>query len=299
MLFNQLVKSKRDNLERYIFYRGLGYSVEASELLACVTYGSEELAYRMESLQGNDALVRLHSWLEEQDYRDPQTALQKYFDDGHWPLEPEGRIEFDSGNYSLKTPSNSGRHIIRPKLRKPSGRGIMPKAKRARTEITRSRIAGSFFDNALATPRRSVSTPSEGQCDSIEPELIAYDAYEPIEEKSAKGVFTAPTSTFRMTTSTASMGILFNQLRSGRRINLDQVRIEEILNYFDYEASARRTSLRSPRSFCKRARTRSCCSSMCRAARSSGSTRTSSCCWTSPGACSVTPQSHRPRSRRS
>ena len=30
MLFKQLVKSKKDNMERYIFYRGLGYSVEAS-----------------------------------------------------------------------------------------------------------------------------------------------------------------------------------------------------------------------------------------------------------------------------
>ena len=37
-----------------------------------------------------------------------------------------------------------------------------------------------------------------------------------------------------MTTSTASIGILFNQLRSGRRIRMDQVRIEELLNDFDY-----------------------------------------------------------------
>ena len=70
------------------------------------------------------------------------------------------------------------------------------------------------------------------------PEALATDAYEPIEEKDAKGVFTAPTSTFRMTTSNASMGILFNQLRSGRYIEMDQVRIEEILNAFDYKVEA-------------------------------------------------------------
>lgn len=63
---------------------------------------------------------------------------------------------------------------------------------------------------------------------------MTIDGYEPIEEKNARSVFTAPTSTFRMTTSTASIGILFNQLRSGRRIRMDQVRIEELLNYFDY-----------------------------------------------------------------
>lgn len=49
-------------------------------------------------------------------------------------------------------------------------------------------------------------------------------------------MFTSPTSTFRMTTSNASMGIVFNQIRSGRRVNMDEVRIEEVLNYFDYEA---------------------------------------------------------------
>ena len=71
MLFNRLVKTGKGNLERYIFYRSLGYSVEASELLACLTYGSEALAYRMESFPGGDALIRLHTWLEEQDEAEP------------------------------------------------------------------------------------------------------------------------------------------------------------------------------------------------------------------------------------
>ena len=61
------------------------------------------------------------------------------------------------------------------------------------------------------------------------------DAYEPIEEKAAKNVFAEPASTFRMTTNTASMGIVMNQLRSGRPVDLSQVRIEELLNYFDYQ----------------------------------------------------------------
>ena len=69
-------------------------------------------------------------------------------------------------------------------------------------------------------------------------ESLSTDAYEPIEEKNAKNVFTAPTSTFRMTTSNASMGIVFNQIRSERRVDMDQVRIEEVLNYFDYDTEA-------------------------------------------------------------
>ena len=71
--------------------------------------------------------------------------------------------------------------------------------------------------------------------DTIEDEK-AMSPLEKLEEKDAKNVFTAPTSTFRMTTSNASMGIVFNQIRSERRVNMDQVRIEEVLNYFDYEA---------------------------------------------------------------
>ena len=64
---------------------------------------------------------------------------------------------------------------------------------------------------------------------------IDTDSYEPIEEKSAGSVFTSPSSTFRMTTNTASMGIVLNQLRNERHVDLSQVRIEEVLNYFDYE----------------------------------------------------------------
>ncbi len=64
---------------------------------------------------------------------------------------------------------------------------------------------------------------------------IDTDSYEPIEEKSAGSVFTSPSSTFRMTTNTASMGIVLNQLRNERHVDLSHVRIEEVLNYFDYE----------------------------------------------------------------
>lgn len=63
---------------------------------------------------------------------------------------------------------------------------------------------------------------------------LATDSYEQIEEKQASSIFTAPSSTFRMTTNTASMGVVFNQIRYGRRVSLSQVRIEEVLNYFDY-----------------------------------------------------------------
>lgn len=66
---------------------------------------------------------------------------------------------------------------------------------------------------------------------------FATDEYEPIEEKEARTAALDPMSTFRMTTNTASAGVVLNQLRSGRRIDRSMVRIEEMLNYFRYESN--------------------------------------------------------------
>ena len=60
------------------------------------------------------------------------------------------------------------------------------------------------------------------------------DEYEPIEEKNARLTVNQQTSTFRMTTNTASAGVVLNQLRNGRRIDRSMVRIEEMLNHFRY-----------------------------------------------------------------
>ena len=63
------------------------------------------------------------------------------------------------------------------------------------------------------------------------------DEYEPIEEKDERTAVAEPTSTFRMTTNTASAGVILNQLRNERRIDKSMVRIEEMLNYFRYEST--------------------------------------------------------------
>ena len=62
------------------------------------------------------------------------------------------------------------------------------------------------------------------------------DEYESIEERDERNTAIEPTSTFRMTTNTASAGIILNQLRNGRRIDRSMVRIEEMLNYFRYDS---------------------------------------------------------------
>ena len=69
------------------------------------------------------------------------------------------------------------------------------------------------------------------------------DEYEPIEEKDERSSAAEPTSTFRMTTNTASAGVVLNQLRNGRRIDRSMVRIEEMLNYFRYESKLPETEM--------------------------------------------------------
>jgi Ca-activated chloride channel family protein len=61
------------------------------------------------------------------------------------------------------------------------------------------------------------------------------DEYQAIEEKDFRNTMREFTSTFRMTTNTASVGILLNQLRRRRAIDKSMVRIEEMLNYFRYK----------------------------------------------------------------
>ena len=65
----------------------------------------------------------------------------------------------------------------------------------------------------------------------------ATDEYEQIEEKDARSTVAEQTSTFRMSTNTASAGVILNQLRNGRRIDRSMVRIEEMLNYFRYNST--------------------------------------------------------------
>ena len=66
-------------------------------------------------------------------------------------------------------------------------------------------------------------------------EKISTDRYEVIEEKGFLSPLTSPTSTFRMTSNTAAFGILRNN--RSRHLDSSMVRIEELLNNFEYKLS--------------------------------------------------------------
>lgn len=93
--------------------------------------------------------------------------------------------------------------------------------------------------DSVAMPREGLNTImySESLINPHFIEKLATDRYDLIEEKGFLNVLNNPTSTFRMTTNTASMGIISNNLRKNRRIDMSMVRIEELLNYFKYNLS--------------------------------------------------------------
>ena len=81
----------------------------------------------------------------------------------------------------------------------------------------------------------SVMPPVPGSA-PVREAVFATDEYETIEEKESSVTAMNPVSTFRMTTNTASAGVILNQLRNERRIDKNMIRIEEMLNYFRYES---------------------------------------------------------------
>ena len=96
--------------------------------------------------------------------------------------------------------------------------------------------ASSFADSITSGEESLLGGMFSGAYANSARVMPATDEYEPIEEKGFRNVADQMTSTFRMTTNTASAGILFNQLREDRRIDRSMVRIEEMLAYFRYKS---------------------------------------------------------------
>lgn len=68
-----------------------------------------------------------------------------------------------------------------------------------------------------------------------ESDMADTESYQAIEEKDFQQVADKPTSTFRTTCNTASMGTLLNQIRHNRAVKPSSIRIEELMNFFDYD----------------------------------------------------------------
>ena len=243
MNIEALVKNNGENIKKYEYFRSLGYGEKASQLLAVLTYGDYLQGRFLKSFDKEARLDKLYAWLLERNEQTPMEAFRNVMAE----RDGEGKKPFLGGflggiqmNFSAPASGKKAgaRGLARaPRMMEDAG---MAEGFCAEPEpVERIMAMPAMAAPGIALPTGGFGNPiGTGMTPAQLQESISTDSYEEIEEKDAKSVLTSPTSTFRMTTTTASMGILLNQVREGRSIDLSQVRIEEVLNYFDYQHGA-------------------------------------------------------------
>ncbi len=225
----QLIK-ENGKKEFYDYYLSLGYDQKIAAVLALFTYGE----YRYKSLSIDDLYETI---CKGEEYLPPEVLKERR---GHG---------LNLGNVftGLGSGTRSASRIACSAVCAPA---MGSAAKLSTTIVNEIAVCEDGMDyecddeydcietdSALSAPMMAMC--QEGGIDGLTlagQVGFATDEYETIEEKDARTAAADPISTFRMTTNTASAGVILNQLRSGRRIDKSMVRIEEMLNYFRYES---------------------------------------------------------------
>ena len=240
MNLSALIEEDKLIRAKYDYYRSLGYTDYAAAVFSTVAYGYNDLASFVQKLTPDKArtISDLAAWLKDRPETNPEDALSNYVRDNRPQPAVEERWEI-LANVAAEPPSWASKKAKPTSAPRSVEACMAPPVAYERRKSPAERFS---LDRSYSAPLQASKTASAARSRPsplrVLAEALSTDSYETIEEKSAKSVFTSPTSTFRMTTSNASMGVVFNQLRNGRRINMDQVRIEEVLNYFDYNAEA-------------------------------------------------------------
>ncbi len=222
----QLMK-ENGKKEFYDYYLSLGYDQKIAVVLALFTYGE----YRYKSLAIDDLYETI---CKGEEYLPPEVLKERQ---GH-------RLNLGNVFTGLGSGTKSASRVACSTVCAPStGTGSIPSAT-IMNEITLCEDGMDYEDDDFVETGSALSAPVMAMPQACGISGLAFagqtefatDEYETIEEKDARTAAAEPTSTFRMTTNTASAGVILNQLRSGRRIDKSMVRIEEMLNYFRYES---------------------------------------------------------------
>ena len=232
MNFKEIFDKEKFTKEKYEYFLSLGYGEKASTVMAILKYGEEETAGLISLFPKENVLDRIYDWLVECNFPAERLSMgiKSYIMDNRDRLpdnlkqyfRPVEEIMFEERSRGFGgAVAGAGMPMMG------LGNAMMS------TPMMMKAPAPGMVGGAMLAATGMFSAPGQ----KISPEMLATDSYDLIEEMDAKSVLTAPTSTFRMTTSTASVGVLLNQIRNGRNINMSQVRIEELLNYFDYKKS--------------------------------------------------------------
>ena len=243
---------KRRGREKFFeYYRSLGYDDRIAAVLALFTYGESYC----KDLSLFDLFERVSS--KEEDLHSEageNRGLVKEFAIESTPEAYQNLVdtlfsEEDEGlaDYIPERPSvNMSSSLLLDRLSEASLR-LSTSMKREPLRLSSSMNDGSLrlsslMNSGLARAGRSALTGSD-LMHLAGAAGYATDEYENIEEKNERSTAAEPTSTFRMTTNTASAGVILNQLRNGRNISRSMVRIEELLNYFRYESELPREKM--------------------------------------------------------
>jgi len=220
-MFRQAGQKGSDVLDRFIYYRGLGYSTQASEVLSRVTYGDGDLARCARRFDRENVLPELYARLKAGKTLIPEPGTDVS------PVRA-GNGSFPIGGLRDVMTSHMPQTAFCVDIDDECDSTIL-----ADDDGEDPIEETPYPDNMIMCRYAAPSAPKAMTLMSMAP--TPTDSYETIEEKGAREILSAPASTFRVTTATASTGIVFNQLRNGRAVDMSQVRIEELLNAFRYD----------------------------------------------------------------
>ena len=217
--------------QRYNYYTSLGYDDKTATVLALYTYGGK----RIPDFSIRDAY---EAFANGGEYPPPPPPPEPEWEPQYlYALFPDDDAQAESCSAPYEQLVDDG---DLPFGNAPSAKPA-PQAPARKARAERRRRFGPMkmaqFDATAPAAAARPSAPAITK--KLEIMGLHYaptdtDEYAPIEEKDFRTTMRELTSTFRMTTNTASVGVLFNQLRNRRSIDKSMVRIEEMLNYFRY-----------------------------------------------------------------
>ena len=233
----------KEEREYYDYYLSLGYDERTAAVLALFTYGRRrfsnatidklyqriidqiEQAERSRDIERRSAR-RTESYIDAEEALPdsmPMVESARSFSRSASPRSSAKSAPLRSSGKSASPLSSllGGHTFARSAKSAPKSAARFAMAERTEESMEADgSLSGHYPDSAMLFQEREMET----------------DEYDPIEEKDFRSVASSMTSTFRMTTNTASAGVILNQLRNERRIDASMVRIEEMLNYFRYKS---------------------------------------------------------------
>ena len=244
--WNRCSKEERDY---YDYYRSLGYDERTATVLALFTYGSYRDAKTTIDTRYQRILGQQSGINNDGETESVRGRFGKLLHSVAAPASSRKSSNISSGvpgaNAPLDVPSflRSARPAPSPARRSSAGKEHALREERFEAEESSMSAPVEAYASA---PMDFMAGFTEGSTASFTGALpgsmlfagrqMETDEYDPIEEKEFRSAAVNMTSTFRMTTNTASAGVVLNQLRSDRRIDTSMVRIEEMLNYFRYQS---------------------------------------------------------------